>query len=531
MLVEFVFKAIVTVEKLSGRIEVIAGAARAARAIRRAIGNRLVKTLNSIVWLATRSIKQPLRARIRAAVAILAAAFLKWDPLSDSVGTGHDHGGGGPRSARLLGARAHPLAMAEIPGPVMTAAVGLGKVYLIGSPRRGAIARLQVALDRASERASRGEVSGSTATAASLVLAAPAGSSTPGLIEGLAAEAAHRSRQAGIERHSANIAGAISDIAMITSLADPTAISKVVAIAARVLQGGLYLHSIYLSGSMLYRIPREVSRAVDVAFAPEAASTPLSVPRPAPRPRPVHVAAIEDAERSLDHGLEALAEALEEGPASSRVVVAVETVDQASTKLSRRGQSALDGGSAKASEALAQSLVAHELAICAALAHCLESFDGPKGRGVDRALLERLDQVRRTARAVVAATSSTESLASYGASLPPHGETREAGLDDEGPVLVVQGPGAHSLGSEKPIEIEVENTGDRSAAAVRLEIGVPEGVAIEGPAVVPLGEIAPGTSRTVEVRLGPSLSSTRGTVVIRALGGDEDAVHAVWLRP
>jgi hypothetical protein len=453
-----------------------------------------------VVYLATRPVKMPLRARIRAAVAIAAAAYLRWN------------GRTGARFAR------RPL---EPPTLLMTAACWIGKAYLVGSRRRGAIARLQRVLDSAVARSASGDVSGTTAAAAAEALAAPPGGGRVAQLAALSAESARASRQAGIERHSAIVAGAISEVSTILTLVDPTCLTKVVAIVGRVLQGGLIVHTIWLSGERLHRLPQMLDRIVEVAYhpgrqGPGDGRAPVqppagAAPGEAPAAETVAAAALEP---ELDAATGDLWDALpgartRDVAADARLASAVERLERASDAITRDATRA--GGDAS-------PLVEHDLAVGRALAACLEIVTGSKDG--TRNLLAELEAIRASGRALVHARGARGGK-----------ETDEPAVE-----LAIAGPAAVSTGSERSVTFAIENRGRTAARDVRVRMASPGGCA-RGPAdaeEVALGDVAPGAAATLEVRLAApgNEQETQGSLVVQATdAGGAEAIRSVWLRP
>ena len=71
------------------------------------------------------------------------------------------------------------------------------------------------------------------------------------------------------DREIAGITNAISNVASITSIVDPTMISKIVSIVGKVASGGLMVHAIYKGGDGYYRdLPASNKVAVENAFFP-----------------------------------------------------------------------------------------------------------------------------------------------------------------------------------------------------------------------------------------------------------------------
>jgi hypothetical protein len=465
-LVRFVTKAVSTIEKLSGRVEVLPGAGRAARAIRRAVVKRLVRALDSVVYLATRPLRQPLRSRVRAAAAILTTVLFRWDPTA-------------------LG----------LPGPT-TGAVLIAKAYLLGGPKIGAFARMQRAVDRAAQLALAQGALGPLERAAGRAL---------GLIDAVMRESQRRSRLAGIERHSAKIAGVASDIAAILTLADPSGIARIVAAVARVMQGTLIVHATYLSASMLHKIPREVSRMVDAAFDPDGPG-PVDAPRAkrapvAPVSAPISPAALETA-------LDGLADALPQGGALDRLAEPVGALERASDALVAGARASADATREPAfgRGAAEAELLRHDLAACALLAGCLDLTAAGKSASVPRKLFELVDEVR----------------ASGGALGAPRGK-RGIEVDEDLPMLVVHAPAAVSVGSGRAVEIAVENAGTQVARAVEVRIGG---------RTIALGDVGAGVTVAVPVRELPADAAVESAalVVARDASGTEVA-QAIWVRP
>lgn len=75
------------------------------------------------------------------------------------------------------------------------------------------------------------------------------------------------------EREYAQLAKHITQLAGMTALLDPTAISKVIGLVSAVTGTGLLAHSVYESSSYLYSIPKRVGNIVDASFRPYEGDT------------------------------------------------------------------------------------------------------------------------------------------------------------------------------------------------------------------------------------------------------------------
>ena len=437
-LVRVVMKGVLTIEKLSARIETVPGAGRAARAIRRAVVKRLLRALDSVVYLATRPLRQPLRSRLRAASALVSLVLYKWDDAA--VG---------------------------LPGPAAVAVL-LGKAYVLGSARFGAFARLQRSLDAAVERAGMRAPGGTLAEAAACALSAPEGAKAPGILDAVLEEARRRSRLSGVERQSAKLAGVASDVATLLAVADPTGVARVVAAVARALQGGLVLHATFLSASMLHRIPREVSRMVDAAFDPGRASDASAVRTRALSVDPALALRGQRVEVAVDGLLESLGEAGALDRLEPRIAELEAASDGCVGPVRARSAAALAAWGRGTPEA---ALLEHDLAAAALLAGCLDAPSG-KAAGPPRRLAEAADAVRRSAALLAAPAAKAGDVA-----------------EDEGVALVIEAPEAARPG--EALDVRVRNVGATPATGVEVQVS--------GGAPAAVGDLAPDAAAPVAV--------------------------------
>lgn len=501
-LVRFVLKAVRTVEKLTRVMKAVPGVRQALRTVSRALVNRLVKTLRSVTYLATRPIRQPARSRLRAAVAVLTAVYLRWDAIA--------HGSDPGASATDL---------------AWTVAAWTAKGYLLGSRKVGASVRLQRTLDRAVALARGRDFGGSTAGAIAAAVTTLSGQRPDAILETLARDMTRRMKLAGIERHAGSIAGATSDIALLGTAVDPTGVTKVVAAVGRVLQGGLIMHSLWLSGSMLHRIPREISRMVDPVFHPERLG-PVTAAGPGPPPRTSATGKTPEESVALvvpvDRSLDLLAEALTSGTHPARFEAPIKALEQADRELLRRvaripsleGQALVE--SVWKPGASEEALLAHDLESCALLAGCLDSMIDPVAGAKPRQALEALARVRSSV-----ATLGQLNLFMEPSSIRSRSPVPAAPLDpDEGASLVVTGPGA--IGSDGD-EVTVENVGTATAREVVVEVA--------GLSTVVVGDMDPGGSVRVAVSVPPGALAEGALLVLAREAGGSEAALTLWLRP
>jgi hypothetical protein len=548
-LIELVFAAGRGVEHVAGSLENLPLVGGVARVVRRAIVNRLVRSLSAVVDLMTLPIPEPHRARIRAVAAIVTAVYLKWMDLSGGNGGGGGHDGDHPHPPPAPGdghdhdhdhgpghdhdhgaGAAHAVRDSRHGGgvlPFVTVGVTwLGKVLLVAAPRLGATARLQGAIDLAAARAASGDVSGETALAARLCLFAGQDAERPALVDGMQSEAVRRSKVSHAERSSANVAGAIADVAQILGVVEPSGVARIVTIAARLLQGGLLVHSVYYTGSLLYRIPKDLRRLVDLAFHPDTGIRDDDSPVLTTSPDPARVrdleARIAGAAALVDDALDQLGGELLGSIDAERMARALERADAASDSLvsgvrSTAGfQQPVLLGPASVRSPTVEALLDQDLKLCALFGECLAVTAAPRAGAPRRRAGVALDALRHSTRELAA--SATRLI-------------RSSRLEDR-PGLSIDTRSVLHADQGGRLSVTIENTGARIARQVVLAIGAPRGTTVAPATSISLGDIAQGARRTVEVAVDRGADPVRGCLLLHAVGsGDLEATRPVWLRP
>ncbi len=140
----------------------------------------------------------------------------------------------------------------------------LGKYALMSVPGIGIVAKGNPNVDYTAQKAASLQVSGTTHDAEDAIR-----QKMEPVLEAVGTVHARSVK----EREYAQIARYITQLTGMTSLLDPTVISKVVGIVSTVTGTGLLVHSIWESSSTLYGIPEQVPGMVDEAFKPFGGNT------------------------------------------------------------------------------------------------------------------------------------------------------------------------------------------------------------------------------------------------------------------
>ncbi len=483
-LVDLILGAVAVSDKALSAMENVPVVGKLASKLKVFIIQRLLFALNNAVQFICRRLEEPWRTRVSAVANAMTTIYVKWKDIEIQ------HGFGG----------IDPSEFAKIAVKVAS------KTLLIMPPRFGMVSLTQDELDEAVEKAANMDYYGSWDQALKAVLDDADPSTHTAVLEYVVDETTRRQKLSEDERNVANIAGAASQIAQVMQTVDPTNVSRVLAIVAGALAGGLQAHSVFNSLQLFYRLPRLCRKGIEGAFNPASLDdsdgvrhVPHYIDLPAGSRVRAAVGAVSLESMSYRQVLSSMKEEVRKGRVGEllKLVEAHEKSERNLRRIVRRlqffevpvslrdfaGVTRRGGGGLGEEDFVYQSLLKLHISTGSLYARLLEYAVAPEDARRRKRVEEQLALLEQEADKLEKSVSVV---------------LRRARVDDVCR-LDVMGDAAMALDRKGrgSFEVELLNVGTRPVKNVRLKVVLPEGLEfVEGGRMTEVGEIPVGGGRT-----------------------------------